>query len=318
MVHISTSGFSAQSILQIRNAQATLSDLSQQLSTGKKSLNLADYTLPEVKRVLDFRNNINKKDSYLNVINTVQPRLDIYAKTLTQVEATANNALSLVNTTQNPSTANINAVGESIKSLLGNTQYFLNQKLGDRYLFSGSRFTTSPVQDLLALPVPPAATDTVAVAAPTLPTYDTAAPGSSAASYVKDTTTIDEGYTLTYGVSSNDSGFQKLILGMRWAYAATQDPTNYTNYMNTARTLLSQSVPELRDIHGTIAANQSRVGEIKANHTTLISDLNGAIDDIQRADSAEVAAKITFTQTQLEASYSVTAKIAQLSLTKYL
>ncbi len=319
MVNISTSGLTAQSILQIRDAQATLSDLSNQLSTGKKSLNYADFTLTQTSTLLDSSTGIDKSNSYLNVISVLTPRLKMYETSLVKLSGIASDALASVNT-NDFNTATNAALGQQLTAYLSDVNYYLNQKVGERYIYAGTgtRLTTPPVIDLTTLPVPPVAPDTAPVTSPTLPTSDTAAPGSDAQAYTRDLTNIDDGYSITYGITSNDQGMQNLILGLRWAYAATQDSTNFTNYMNTARSLLTNAVTQLRDIQAQVASNQNRLSDVTTTHKTLINDLTNRAGDIQGIDSAEVAAKISFTQSKLEASYSVTAKIAQLSITKYL
>jgi flagellar hook-associated protein 3 FlgL len=319
MVNISTSGITAQSILNIRNAQSTLNELSHQLSTGKKSLNLADYTLTETSSILDFSTRIDKSKSYLNVIGNIKPRLQVYEKALTRLSTITSDTLASVNTLDYNSATNA-ALGQQLQGYMGDINYYLNQKLGDRYLFAGTgtRLTSPPVVDLTTLPVPPVAPDTAPVTSPTLPTSDTAAPGSDVQAYTHDSMYIDDNYNINYGVTSTDTGMQNLILGVRWAYAATQSPANFNAYMAQARTLLGNALPQLRDIQANIAANQNRIADVTTTHNTLITDLTNQAGDIQNVDSAEIAAKITFTQSQLEASYSVTAKIAQLSITKYL
>ncbi len=319
MVNISTAGITAQSILQIREAQATLSDLSNQLSTGKKSLNFSDYTLTETSGLLDFSTSIDKSKSYLNVISVIKPRLQIYDSALTKLSKVATDTLASVNTLDFNTSTNT-SLGQQLTDFMGDINYYLNQKVGERYIFAGTgtRLTTPPVIDLTTLPVPPIAPDTAPVVSPTLPTSDTAAPGADVQAYTDDTVNIDDGLQLTYGITSTEQGMQNLILGVRWAYAATQDSVNYTTYMNTARSLLTTAVQQLRDLQASNAANQNRLSDITAVHNGLISDLTTRMQDIQNVDSAEVATKITFTQSQLEASYSVTARIAQLSITRYL
>ncbi len=319
MVNISTAGLTAQSILQIRNAQSTLSDLSNQLSTGKKSLNLADYSLAETSSMLNFSTNIDKSNSYLNVISAIKPRVQVYDSALTKLSSIASETLASANTLDFNS-ATGTSLGQRLTGYLQDINYYLNQKIGDRYIFAGTgtRLTTPPVIDLTTLPVPPVAPDTAPVTSPTLPTSDSAAPGADAQAYTHDTTNIDDGYPVAYGVTSTEQGMQNLILGVRWAYAATQDSANYDTYMGTARSLLTSGIQQLRNLQASNAANQNRLSDVTSTHKALITDLTNQMQTIQNIDSAEVAAKITFTQSQLEASYSVTAKIAQLSITRYL
>lgn len=317
MVQISTSGLLSQSVLQIKEAQAILGDLSNQLSTGKKSLNLGDYTLAESRRILDFRSVIETRTSYISVIDTVEPRLKVYDKALDSFENISNEALKLVNTTQNLDVADSEATAELLDGYIDQVEYLLKQKIGDRFLFAGTRYTTSPVSDLNALAVPPV--DSV-VTSPTLPIYDSAAPGSSAAAYTEDTATIDTGFSITYGVTSNDAAFQNLILGLRFAYAATQasDNSTFSTRMDSARTYLNTAITSLRNLHGEVASNIARIDDTKKLHQSFIEEMTTQIGAIQQADSAEVATKITFVQAQLQASYSATAKIASLSITNYL
>jgi flagellar hook-associated protein 3 FlgL len=315
MVNISTSGLISQSVLQIKQAQAILGDLSGQLSTGKKSLDLGEYTLAENKRILDFRAVIEKRESFLNVIDTVQPRLKVYNDSLDSMTGVLNDAMLLVNTTQNYEVGTNQALQQQLDGFIDQVEYLLNQKMGDRYLFSGSRYTTTPVSDLNALGDP---TGETIVTNPTLPAYDTQAPGNSAGSYFEDTARVDEGFTVTYGLSSNDPAIQNLILGLRWAKQATQDPSNFSTNIANAQGYLNTALTGIRGLAGEVASNSGRLDNMKKLHQSFISDLNGQISNIQGADSAEVATKITFVQAQLQASYSATAKIAQLSITNYL
>lgn len=316
MVEISSLGLSTQSIFQIRDLQLQLGSLSSQLASGKKSLNYADYSLTDTARLLDFSSTISKRSGYMDVINAVQPRLKVYEKSIDAIDNLGQQALQLVNTTGTASVASSTAAGVQFQGFMDDVEYYLSQKLGERYLFSGSRYSTAPLQDLTSLPVPPVETTTVS--SPTLPTYDSAAPGSSTAAYAEETATIDEGFTITYGVSSNDPAFQKIILGMRWAHAATQDSANFGTYMGRARDLLTSGLSGLRNLHGEVVSNYNRCNDMLTLHKNLITDLNTQVDDIQRADSAEVSTKITFLQSQLQASYSVISQVTTLSLAKYL
>ncbi len=316
MVNISTLGLGTQSILQIRNVQAQLDHLTEQLATGKRSSSLSDYTLTETRRILDFRTDIAKRTSYLDVINIAQPRMKIYDNSLTSLTDITNQALSLANSTENFEEATNTAVSSQVKGFMDQFSFFLNQKLGDRNLFAGGRYTTKPVGDLDALAT---VTDSDAVTTgTTLAAYDTQAPGTSAAAYTKDSVTIDDNYTVQYGISSNDAAFQNLALGLRWMKAAANDSANYAADMAKARDFLTAAKPLLATLQGTNAANLSRLDDLKQQHTTFISTLTNEVSNIQTIDSAEVATKITFAQSRLQASYSATAIIAQLSLTKYI
>ncbi len=318
-VSVSTLGLMKQNVLHIKDVQASLSVLSTQLATGKKSLDLSAYTLTDGGRLLDLRSLITKKQSFLNSISSIEPQMKVYDSALTSLETVANDTLSLINQATGIEQANNTAAATQFEGLLNQVEYYLNQKIGSRYIFGGARFTTQPVRDLSALLATPP-TSTSLVANPVLPDYDTDAPGSDASTYVKSSTKVDDGYTVTYGVISNDDAFQELILALRWAHAATQetDDADFQTGMNNARGLIVSAINDLRAVHGQVASNIAQIRTTKEFHNDFIASASGQIADIQNADSAEVATKISFAQAQLEASYSVTGKIASLSLVNYL
>ncbi|HVY12580.1 MAG TPA: hypothetical protein VHB73_03335, partial [Alphaproteobacteria bacterium] len=260
-----------QGILQIQSVQTQLGDLSNQLATGKKSLNLADYTITDSNKVLNLRSVAARKQSFLDAINTVEPQLKVYDSTFDELDDVGNNALALVNQATDITQTASTAAGTQFQGMLDDIQYFLNQKLGSRYIFGGARYGTAPVANLNGLAVPPVETGTVS--SPTLPTYDSAAPGSDANAYTPSTVRIDDNFTVTYGISSDNPAFQQLILGIRWAYAATQETTDtaFNTDMGYARTLLAAAIPAMQSLHGQVASNISQLETTKTQHNNFIS-----------------------------------------------
>jgi flagellin-like hook-associated protein FlgL len=140
--------------------------------------------------------------------------------------------------------------------------------------------------------------------------------------YAQDQISIDTTQTLKYGVTSNETGFQQLILGLRYAYAATQDTTtghtNYTNYMNQANTLISEGLDAIRGIHTGVSNANATLTQTQSLQTTDITNLQNQVGDIQNVDVNSVAVQITTFQAELEAAYAATAKMTEMSLLQYL
>lgn len=201
----------------------------------------------------------------------------------------------------------------------------LGYQVGDTVTFSGlsaagnnATYTIAGISGGLAVMTgTPAVTTMAADTTVTL----TRAPGASSTDALSrngDTVNISDGLPVTYGISSNDPGFQNLIMGLRWANAAMQDPSNYTTYMDRATTLFGTADNQIRGLQAANTANESLLGKTKDNYKILLNSILGSQDDIQGVDTNEVAAKITLLQTQVEASYSATAILAKLSLVNYL
>jgi flagellin-like hook-associated protein FlgL len=312
-------GIQMQSSRLIQSGASTLATLASQLTSGKKSENLNDYNTTDARRMLDLRNVVTKRESYISAIDAVKPRLDAYDKTLEGMSKITTQVQRLINEANTPELATSGAIESQIEGYMTQLEAYLNQKVGDRYIYSGSRYTTVPAGDIESLPLPPA--ETYPVTSPTLPPWDTqriAGTTTNAAGWAQLSTTVDDGFSVTYGVRSTEEGIQELVQGLRWALAAVRNPTNYNTYMTNARTELTNAQVNIRELQSAVATNSNTLEETKRLHQKLISDAKQSVQDIQYVDINEVATKVTFYQTQLQASYSVTANIASLSILSYL
>jgi flagellar hook-associated protein 3 FlgL len=319
---ISTLGLQQINITNLVTGQSSLSLLNTQLATGKKSESLTDYSSGDAQKLMNLSTSIAQRQGFLGVTNNINLRLKAYDEALTGIEdiAALANTAALNTSTYNPEQNG--SLASQIEGTMQQITYFLDQKVGDRYIFAGSRFNTVPVGDITALPVPPTETSDVTTGT-VLPSYDTNYdPNNPNAqvpeAYVKDSVAIDTIQKLTYGVTSTQEGFQQLIMGLRWVYAATQDPANYEANVTKGRDLITQGLSNIRAIHTDVANAMTTLTTTSDLHTRMIDNLSGQIDNIQGVDLNEVAVKITTYQAQLEASYAATARMTNLSILKYL
>ena len=526
---ISTLGLQLSNITNLINGQSLMSTLTQQLSTGKKSTRLADYSASDAQQILNLTDSLSQHESFVSVSRSIDPRIKVYDQSLTGIE---NIASQMTTTVINASTYNAgtnDSLAGQIKSAMQQVSYFLNQKVADRYVYAGSRYGTPPVIDFTTLN-PPTAGEAAAisgnVASHILPSYDSQAyqaasvnvagnsmslqakisgtfgnsismtlsdgttpgtfkatigtpgqayneeydnisgtgvdfwtnlaaainarpshyvtatadtggrapaagdsytlsggTGSSAnfaasatitdditytelntvtrsngitvtladgtnagtkmatitdgtttetydniagagsvfwdnlatavnsapsdlvlattlggadapvdttytlaggsspvndPAFVQDQVAIDTAQTLQYGITSTQPGFQKLILGLRYAYVATQDPSIYTSNMDKARELITQGLVDIRSAHSDLSSASASLTQTLTLHQTLISNIQSQVGDIQNVDINEVAIKLNTFQAQLQASYAATARMTELSILKYL
>ncbi|MDD5586614.1 MAG: flagellin [Alphaproteobacteria bacterium] len=431
---ISTLGLQLLSINNLTAGQSKLALLNRQLATGKKSLDLTDYSSSEAQLLMNLSNSITSRQGFLNVADTLDARIKIYDSSLTALEDIASQANSVALNSSVYNSEQNESLSMQIQGFMQQATYYLDQKVGDRYIFAGSRYGTTPVVDITTLPVPPTEVAPYTVASPALPSYDTAysanptassttpnavsftaltagmaggnitvtltgaplggpytsytaviddgagttetydnidatgttqdfwnnlvdavnngqplaapptnpstlitaaalgdgsaiptdgetfalAVNSDPAAWVRDQVSIDTTQKLTYGVTSTQEGFQQLIMGLRWAYAATQDQANYSTYMDTARPLITSGISGIRAIHTGVASSNTILDQTKTLHNDTINNLQGQIDNIQSVDINEIAVKINTFQAELEASYAATGKMTTLSILKYL
>lgn len=318
---ISSIGILYSSTRNLQNQQATLASLSEQLSTHKKHTNLTDYDPTQASQLLNFQSTVTQKQAYISAIDTVQSRLTFYDTALTDMESITSSAASLATDNQTYDSTKLASIQTRAKTYLKQLTDDLNLKSGDRYLFSGIRYSSAPVADLSTFTTAPSPTT---VSSPTLPDYDnafvTSGTTTDANAYTQDSVTIDTGYSITYGITSNDQSIQKIIAGLRSIVQATNETTSaaYQTDMISASNLLRSGLTALQGVHTQLASNQNALTSAKDTLNTQITTLTNQVSDIQEADLTEVSTTINLLQTQLSASYSATASLEQLSILKYL
>lgn len=148
-------------------------------------------------------------------------------------------------------------------------------------------------------------------------------PNSSAPAYALDSVLIDTNYNITYGITSNDPNFQKLVNGLRFMVDAVNsgkagDTATYQSEMTQAASLIKDAASGIQVLHSQVASNQNTLTQETTVQNADITSLTNQLDDIQKVDLTQVGTEINLLQTQLQASYSATSSLEKLSLVKYL
>lgn len=138
------------------------------------------------------------------------------------------------------------------------------------------------------------------------------------AAYDEDSLYIEDNLRAPYGVTSTDPAFQNLILGMRWAYAATQDPANYETYMARALDLLGDARDGVRVLEAETAANSGLFEDRRKAHEMAITQYSNQEGDAIGANVEEAATRLSILSAQLEASYAATGRVITLSIVNYI
>ncbi|MFY9287890.1 MAG: flagellin [Alphaproteobacteria bacterium] len=319
---ISTLGVQLFTSYYLQRQQADLATLTEQLASQKQHNNLTDYAPVNAHNILDFQNGITQRQAYIAGIQTVNARLTVYDSTMNDMENIAAQAKSLIVQNQTLDTTKIPQLRAQAQTYLRQLQDDLNQEVGGRYIYAGTRYSTVPVIDLttLAAPTIPFVPETT----PNLPDYDMdyVAPGptTSAAAWAKESVAVDNAFTVQYGVTSTETGFQQLIAGLRVFHNATNltDPAAYQTAMVDASNLITEAVQNIQATHAAVAGNINILKQQNDIANTDIVNLQNQLSSIQQVDLTSVGTQINLLQVQLQASYSATAGIIQQSILKYL
>ncbi len=143
----------------------------------------------------------------------------------------------------------------------------------------------------------------------------------SSATDEKMTSTIENGVTTTSSGSANDKAFRELAEGLSIVAVfgkldldieAEKFLTDYA--VNTLNGGVDKTI-EIQAQNGAIKTNVERTNsDIIAKKDVL----NLRINDLENVDENRAAVELSLAQTQLEATYAITAKINDLNILKYL
>ena len=165
----------------------------------------------------------------------------------------------------------------------------LNTTEGGQYVFGGNDTATPPVTTPLPSPLQIGTPDT---------TYYQGSDQNT-------TTRIADGQTVTNNIRADNPAFQQVIAGIQQALSAASSPSG------TISTAALQSAE-------TVNGNILNVQQVNTQNQTLQTYFTSITQGETQADVVSLSTKVAQDQTTLEATYSVFAKISQLTLANYL
>jgi len=141
------------------------------------------------------------------------------------------------------------------------------------------------------------------------------------------TTRVDDSITVQYGLRANEDALRAGITSL--AAFAIADFTSGSEEQNQAihsafatRTSQDLSVqteaPSIQSVIQEVVGVQVISGNAELRHSASIDTLNGIREDIEAADPTEVAVQLLSLQTQIEASFTASSRIGELSLINFI
>jgi flagellar hook-associated protein 3 FlgL len=346
MTFISTLGQQQDQSARLGSLQLQLSLLQTQVATGKKT-SLMKGLGTDVVLTNRARADFQKIDSYLQNIDRAELRMKQMEQGLKTIQTQVNAAIdSITNQTQK---------GEVeltiIRRLAENSYNFildaLNMKDGDAYIFSGSDTSTKPIEDVGSLDAyfgalnaewaagtltitPPNTTiaeEYIARmnSAPTVTQGFSPSLSNAKQVYVRADDTVELNYTVLADsqpfkdIISNISALKNIAdLDVAPGADEAEQEDNFFAVFNNIASKLTVAVDNLDLERFKLATTLVNTNTIKKNLTLEKNALLNTVSDIENIDLNEVALKVTSLQTQLEASYQVTAIVSQLNLAAFL
>ena len=198
MTRIANFAQSERNIGYILDTQKRLAIGQFQASSGKKAESFSGVAS-------DSRRLVNMKSAHIGATQhlannkLVDDRLQMMESSVAQIFDAVSEYKTLLVNALNANNSNDLAMPQQTQALLDQVSALLNVQQDGRYLFAGTRTDTTPV-DLSLLPV-----------VFTIPTSD----GDASAYYHGDSTKLsiqaDDKYTVDYGVTADETGFEQAI-----------------------------------------------------------------------------------------------------------
>lgn len=288
----------------LRNAaqvQDELFNLQTQLSSGYRAQDFAGLGGGGTEQYLQLEGRVSKIQVYLDSNKLVETRLSATNTAVDQVISTATDVKNLILLRRNDSIGNSLAFSEQLENYWKTICSQLNVNSEGRYIFSGTRTDTPPVDtsSFPALESPPTPDD-----------------GYYRGSSEDTTARLDDNVEITYNVRANDSGFQKVFAGL--AMAKRGDDTKNPDDLKTAYDLVEEGVKDIIGVQATVNANKVLLGQINEQHQGLQLYWKGIKEDIANTDIVSASTQVALNQGILQASFQTFAKINSLRLTDFL
>lgn len=291
---------------QIRDAQARMQETQIQMATGYKAQRYSGIA-PDARQLVNLESSHTRMEQYQASNKVVDLRLQTMESSTAQVLDAATKLKTLLTNALNASNANDMAIGLQAQNLLNEVAKQLNVKIGDRYLFSGSKTDTPPVN--LSAPgysAPPTTYPSVA---------DT---GYYQGDGVVLSTRAADDYDLSYGATADEPAFEETIRALQLAATVTTTPTLDRDRLNDALGLVNDAINGLPTIRSRIGAAQNALDAANEDHADMMTYMEQSIVQITSVDVTEAASRMASDQLMLQASYMTISQLSQLSLANYL
>jgi flagellar hook-associated protein 3 FlgL len=209
----------------------------------------------------------------------------------------------------------------------------LNAQVNDRYVFSGDDIFNPPFNNLAALNTSLsgeiagwlAGPTTAASVAADARTYNGTALGISSTSLTAGRLAVrgDDNTDIDYTVMASQPGFSDVLRGLAVisnlpAPTTPAEQDNYWSVVNGVIDLLDTGTKQIDQYQGILGNKAKLVDDLLAQHSEKQGSFETFIGTIEDVDMADASTRLTYIQTQLQASYSVIAAVKDLSLINFI
>ena len=331
----------------VYDSQRQLIDAQTELSTGRHAdvgLKLGGRTA----EAITLRNGVDQSQSIIDMNGLTATELNLSQTSLSQLVDLAHRFSATLIGARNAANGQ-EVVKTAAKSALESLGSILNLSHSGKFVFAGINSDVAPLGDYLA--TPPSAGKS-AVDAAFLAEFGTSQSGAgvgaispaamdtflngnfanlfapaawssgfSTASDTNRTARIDESYTIDVSATINEAPFREIARAFTMAFdlgTGSLNQASFERLVDTAVSVAGAATQGMGSIEGRLGAAQKVVSDSTQQLQQRNTILSREIAALEGVDQYEVSTRVNALTTQLEASYSITARISKMSLLNYL
>jgi flagellar hook-associated protein 3 FlgL len=350
---ISTLGSMLRNSWQIQSMQTQMNQITTEIASGRKTDPLGPLG-GNAALLYQLHAQSDQQTALQTTVTNALGRLDA---TQTALSAVGTAVQSIVNDALTPDSSNgqgQSVLANEAQNSMAQVISQLNTQYEGSSLFSGDNTNTAPMQAADAAGGPLATVNSVLATAVSVKGGPLTASDINSfisgpnglASVFNDTnsnpalnyggafyTAPDDGkpttlligatQTLQYNVNGNQQGFRDLMQGlsmltMLGAPPSQLDDSAKAALQTQASALIGQAQNELTTQQGLLGVTQAALQNVADQQQAAANATQKQILGFEQADTTADATTLSTLQTQLQATYAITAEISQLTLTHYL
>jgi flagellar hook-associated protein 3 FlgL len=300
-MRVATFGISDQMIASALRTQSTMANQQIQEASGLVSSDFGGLG-STTQQVINLQVSATRSQSYIDAATLTNSKIQVMYSAVNSIADLATQFRALLTSATSASSTDAASVTESARNMLEQTASVLNTQYNGNYLFGGSETKTAPV-DVSSTSY-----------------SETTSPSSVDTGYYQGdsqlaSVRVSDSQTVSYGVSADNTAFEKIMRAMN--LAASNSPLS-TETLNEALDLAVEGIDELGLVQTRISNASASIENASAYQTEYLSYVQTLGSDLTSVDVAAVTAKLATYQAQLTASYSAIAKVQSLNLASYL
>jgi flagellar hook-associated protein 3 FlgL len=324
---------------EVGTLQSQIDKLQQQITSGQKSDKYGDLgALASID--INLRSRADQVDALKTSLSFLQIRTSVMDQSLNGVHDSVLNIRDLTLKNLSSDTGRQSLL-QAAQAAVGQVTQQLNANVDGRFLFAGTATDVAPMTpDPAVLASVKAAINTALTAVPAPANIPAAIQGAVASVFATDTnfyaggpahppSQIDDGLKIDTSITGNDPALKSMLQGLYTIAAldmpvddpATLPQIDRTDFDATVLAASSQMGGGITGLENLIAKNgrnQSEIQDASNRHEATLTIVQTQINNVEQVDLADASSRIAQLRTQLQASFSLTAQLKDLSLVNFL